>query len=238
MRLSSTVTLCQVVVLSVVSLVCAVAPGGAAGGAVERVPDLAPDHSLDALRTRIAAARARIDAQTKLYHDPVGPRTWIDGARLWYAESSPSGERRWWLVDARAEGAAARRPLFDHDEAARLLPPPDGGAVSAARLPVQGVAVENGMVVVSFESVERPKVFDLETGRHRADAEAGSDAAAALELRLHEARPELTAAELEREVVLCLDRLHVVQCLTPRELVLEAHIGTHASDVIFVPVLP
>jgi dipeptidyl aminopeptidase/acylaminoacyl peptidase len=144
--------------------------------------------SLDAMRTRLGAARARIDAQTKLYHDPVGPRTWIDGARLWYAESSPSGERRWWLVDARAEGAAARRPLFDHDEAARLLPPPDGGAVSAARLPVQGVAVENGMVVVSFESVERPKVFDLETGRHRTDAEAGSDAAAALELRLSPAR--------------------------------------------------
>ncbi|MFM1823612.1 MAG: hypothetical protein RI967_1878, partial [Planctomycetota bacterium] len=144
--------------------------------------------SLDDMRTRIAAARARIDAQTKLYHDPVGPRTWIDGARLWYAESSPSGERRWWLVDARAEGAAARRPLFDHDEAARLLPPPNGGAVSATRLPVQGVAVEDGMVVVSFESVARPKVFDLETGRHRADAEAGSDAAAALELRLSPAR--------------------------------------------------
>jgi len=55
------------------------------------------------------------------------------------------------------------------------------------------------------------------------DIDGGFDAlrlSAALELRLHEARPELTAAELEREVVLCLDRLHVVQCLTPRELVL------------------
>jgi hypothetical protein len=31
--------------------------------------------SLDAMRTRLGAARARIDAQTKLYHDPVGPRT-------------------------------------------------------------------------------------------------------------------------------------------------------------------
>ena len=41
----------------------------------------------------------------------------------------------------------------------------------------------------------------------------------ALELRLHEARPELTAAELERDVVMCLDRLHVVPCLTPRKLV-------------------
>ena len=70
--------------------------------------------TLDAMRERLDAARARISAQTRLYHDPVGPRTWIDGSRLWYCESARDGARRWWLVDAGKEGAAARMPLFDH----------------------------------------------------------------------------------------------------------------------------
>ena len=83
----------------------------------------------------MSAARARIDAQVKLYHDPVGPRTWIDGTRLWYCETPAGGARRWWLVDAGKQGAAAREPLFDH----AALP-------AAAR----EVAVEGTRVIVRF----------------------------------------------------------------------------------------
>ncbi|MEY5031845.1 MAG: hypothetical protein RL354_876, partial [Planctomycetota bacterium] len=126
-----------------------------------------PSDSLDAMRARIAEARARIDAQTRLYHDPVGPRTWIDGARLWFCESARDGTRRWWLVDARREGAAAKVPLFDH------------AAVGGAG--VRAVAVENGRVIVSVEGREKPVVFALEGG---ALLETDAEAAKALELRL------------------------------------------------------
>jgi dipeptidyl aminopeptidase/acylaminoacyl peptidase len=127
--------------------------------------------SLDAMRARMADARARIDAQARLYHDPVGPRTWIDGARLWYGESAKDGTRRWWLVDARQEGAAAKVPLFDH---AAL----GGGSVRA-------VAVENGRVIVSVEGREKPLVFDLAGGAPLVlDLEGDNEVAKALELRL------------------------------------------------------
>ena len=94
--------------LCALSAVCHAAPG---------------DIALDAMRQRLDAARARIDAQTRLYHDPVGPRTWIDGSRLWYCESQRDGARRWWGVAARVGG---RAPLFDHDAAAAALPRVDG----------------------------------------------------------------------------------------------------------------
>ena len=162
------------------------------------------DIALDAMRQRLDAARARIDAQTRLYHDPVGPRTWIDGSRLWYRESQRDGERRWWVVDARVGG---RAPLFDHDAAAAALPRVDGGPVSPTRLPVKGIVVEpdaaggkraageqrvageqraaGGIVVVSFESVEQPMVFDLASGALISrSAEDRADALKALELRL------------------------------------------------------
>jgi len=112
--------------------------------------------SLDETRAALEAARARIAAQSAQYHDPVGPRTWIDGSRLWYCETARDGARRWWLVDAAREG---RTPLFDHDAAAAALPAAEG-----ARLPVRGVAVEQGRIVVSVESLEQPLVFDLATG--------------------------------------------------------------------------
>ena len=127
---------------------------------------LSSTDSLDAMRDRLAAARARIDAQTRLYHDPVGPRTWIDGARLWYCESQRDGARRWWLVDATKDGAAAKVPLFDH------------AAVQGA---VRAVVVEGGRVIVSVEGVDRPLVFDLAGG---APVAADAEAAKALELRL------------------------------------------------------
>ena len=180
MRLHSSLLSCQVVVVAVVSMACAVARGGGVAAAVigdssgalrgtdAHGPDTdAPDaHALDAFRARLDAARARIDAQTRLYHDPVGPRTWIDGARLWFCESARDGTRRWWLVDARKEGAAAKVPLFDHAAA--------GGGVRA-------VAVENGRVIVSVEGREAPLVFALEGG---APLEADAEAAKALELRI------------------------------------------------------
>lgn len=125
-----------------------------------------PPDSLDAMRDRIAAARARIDAQTKLYHDPVGPRTWIDGSRLWFCESAVDGARRWWLVDATKDGAAAKVPLFDH---------------AALKGAVRGVAVEGGRVIVAVEGADKPLVFDLAGG---APTEADAEAAKALELRL------------------------------------------------------
>ena len=139
--------------------------------------------SLDSVRARISQARSRIEAQTKLYRDPVGPCTWIDGSKLWYCETAADGERRWWLVDARAAG---KSPLFNHEEASFFVAPPVNGAfVSPARLPVQGVVVEGGMVIVSFEKVDHPMVFDLATGRLSAQsADASAQALKTLELQL------------------------------------------------------
>lgn len=157
--------------------------------------------SVSAIRDRLDAARARIAAQVAQYHDPVGPRTWIDGTRLWYVESSRDGARRWWLVDAAKGG---KSPLFDHDEASAIV----GSRISASnpraannvssragatsitpdRLPVKAVAVEGDMVVVSFDSLSEPVLFDLATGRHVAvsieDNAKVQNALKALELRL------------------------------------------------------
>ena len=136
------------------------------------------------MRERIAAARARIDAQTKLYHDPVGPRTWIDGSRLWYCETAKDGARRWWLVNASVnatkdgtgkDGTGAKTPLFDHAAAAAAA------KCAADRLPVKGVAVEGGRVIVSLEGVDKPLMFDLAGG---APSAVDADAAKALELQL------------------------------------------------------
>jgi len=158
MRLQQTFTMCQVAVLAVLSVV------QPAPAAWPRAPG---DRSLDAMRARVAEARARIDAQVRLYHDPVGPRTWIDGSRLWFCESPREGGRRWWLVDARLDGAAAKVPLFDHAAC--------GGAE------VRAVAVEEGRVIVSVEGRERPMVFALGGG---APLEGDAETARALELRL------------------------------------------------------
>ena len=141
---------------------------------------MSSDIDLDAMRERITAARARIDAQTRLYHDPVGPRVWIDGARLWYCQTSSDGARRWWLVDATKEGAAAKVPLFDHVAAAN-------GKWPADRIPVKGVAVEDGRVAVSIDGVDAPLVFDLAGGAPIATKE-GAAAAKALELHLRPGR--------------------------------------------------
>ena len=107
------------------------------------------------VRDEIDAARERIAAQVAQYHDPVGPRTWIDGARLWYVESSRDGARRWWLCDATKSGAEARVPLFDHGAVAALL------GVAADRLPVRGVSVANDRVAIALEGREQPVVCAL-----------------------------------------------------------------------------
>jgi hypothetical protein len=107
------------------------------------------------MRDEIDGARARIAAQVAQYHDPVGPRTWIDGARLWYVESSRDGARRWWLCDATKSGAEARVPLFDHGAVAALL------GVAADRLPVRGVSVANDRVAIALEGREQPVVCAL-----------------------------------------------------------------------------
>lgn len=129
------------------------------------------------MRAAIDAARARIDAQVAAYHDPVGPRTWIDGTRLWYAETQRDGARRWWLVDAAKEGDAARTPLFDHAAAADALV--KAGKVGAEdQLPVRGVAVELGLggatdrVALALDGLEAPLVFSLGGGRIADDPSA------------------------------------------------------------------
>ena len=122
--------------------------------------------SLEEMRARMSAARARIDAQVKLYHDPVGPRTWIDGTRLWYCETPAGGARRWWLVDAEQQGAAARMALFDH---------------AALPAPAREVAVEGTRVIVTVEGRDEPFVFDLAGGAPRV---GDASDARALELRL------------------------------------------------------
>jgi dipeptidyl-peptidase 4 len=138
-------------------------------------------HSLEKTRAALDAARARIGAQTVHYHDPVGPRTWIDGTRLWFAETTRDGARRWWLVDADESGGAAKSPLFDHAAAARLLADL-GRDVSADRLPVRGLVVapprgglpaptgDGARVVVSLEGLEAPLVFALGGGRVEDDS--------------------------------------------------------------------
>ena len=124
----------------------------------------APPHSLEATRAGLEAARARIAAQAAQYHDPVGPRAWIDGVRLWYCEASRDGARRWWLVDASRPGDAAKTPLFDHAAAAAALTAA-GRHADADRLPVREVRIEVGAsgatVRVALEGLEQPLVFPL-----------------------------------------------------------------------------
>ncbi len=148
-------------------------------------PAIADGTTLEDMRARIAEARDRIEAQTRLYHDPVGAKTWIDGSRLWYCETSADGERRWWLVDAGAHGVAAKAPLFDHEAAARSLAAATGRPAPSDRLPVRGVSVEKGVVVVGMEGLERPLAFDLAGG---APTAADAEAARLLELRLSDRR--------------------------------------------------
>jgi hypothetical protein len=121
-------------------------------------------HSLDATRAALDAARARVREQSSTYHDPVGPRTWIDGARLWYCETARDGARRWWLVDASAKGDAVKVPLFDHAAAAEALAKA-GRACGPGRLPVREIAVERtgdgASVRVALEGLEQPLAFAL-----------------------------------------------------------------------------
>ena len=124
----------------------------------------APPDSLESTRSALDAARTRIGAQVAKYHDPVGPRTWIDGTRLWYCETARDGARRWWLVDAAKSGDAAKSPLFDHAAAADALT--RAGRPSAAdRLPVREVKVElaagGASVRVALEGLEQPLAFAL-----------------------------------------------------------------------------
>ncbi|MFM7259206.1 MAG: hypothetical protein ACKO3W_01255, partial [bacterium] len=139
------------------------------------------ESSLHAMRARIESAQARIGAQTALYHDPVGPRTWIDGSRLWYCETTRHGARQWWLADASKEGDAARIPLFDHVAAAAALAGDGRAAPAPDQLSVRAVAVEGARVIVSLEGRETPLVFDLSGGPPRAGDPADRGA---FELRL------------------------------------------------------
>ena len=116
----------------------------------------------------IEAARARIAAQTAQYHDPVGPRSWIDASRLWYAESSRDGTRRWWLCDATKSGTDARVALFDHAAVAALAKAGGAEGVTADRLPVRGVSVAVGpggaRVAIALEGRDAPIVCALGGG--------------------------------------------------------------------------
>ncbi|MFM7050916.1 MAG: prolyl oligopeptidase family serine peptidase [Planctomycetota bacterium] len=113
--------------------------------------------SLDSTRAALDAARARVAAQVAAFHDPVGPRTWIDGSRLWYAETARDGARRWWLCDASREHADSRAPLFDHAAVAAVL----GGAIAADRLPVRGVSVDGSRVAIALEGRDEAVVCAL-----------------------------------------------------------------------------
>ena len=124
----------------------------------------APPHSLESTRDALDAARTRIGAQVAKYHDPVGPRTWIDGTRLWYRETAKDGARRWWLIDAAKSGDAAKAPLFDHAAAADAVAKA-GRPCAADRLPVREVKVElaagGASVRVALEGLEQPLAFAL-----------------------------------------------------------------------------
>ena len=138
---------------------------------------IAPPHSLESTRAALEAARARIGEQVARYHDPVGPRTWIDGTRLWYGETSRDGARRWWLVDAAKEGAAARSPLFDHAVVAEALAKA-GRVVDADRLPVRGISIDRdgGLSVrVALEGLGQPLVFPIADGSQATAAGAMSE---------------------------------------------------------------
>ena len=141
--------------LLLVPLALASRPALALGTPVDAAP-----RGLPSTVAALDAARTRIGAQTALYHDPVGPREWIDGARLWYAESQRDGTRRWWLCDARREGADARVALFDHAAVAGLV----GANADATRLPVRGVSVAGDRVAIALEGREAPVVCALGAG--------------------------------------------------------------------------
>ncbi len=140
----------------------------------------AADTSLEDTRQALAAVRTRAAEFSKLYHDPVGPRSWIDSARLWYCTTSVDGARQWWLVDAAAQGDATRVPLFDHAEvaeAAQKVRGVNGGAVTADRLPIRQVKVSGSEVELVLEGVlegiEAPLVRALPAAtRIAADAPA------------------------------------------------------------------
>ena len=127
----------------------------------------APPQSLEDVRAALDAARARIGAQAAQHHDPIGPRTWIDGTRLWYREEARDGTRRWWLVDAAKQGAQAKTPLFDHAAVARELATA-GRAASESRLPVTEVSVvraDGGASVrIVLDGMEQPIVQRLDGG--------------------------------------------------------------------------
>jgi dipeptidyl aminopeptidase/acylaminoacyl peptidase len=124
--------------------------------------------SLVEMRQRMDEARGRIEASTRCFHDPIGTRTWIDGSRLWFAETSREGMRRWWLVDATKVGDSAKKPLFDQ---------------SSLRGTVREVVVADGRVVVvcDIDGREEHFAFELAGG-----APLAADAAVrrAVELRL------------------------------------------------------
>jgi dipeptidyl aminopeptidase/acylaminoacyl peptidase len=137
-----------------------------------------PSESLESMRERIDGARARIGDQVARYRDPVGPRTWIDGTRLWYCETAEDGVRRWWLVDAAKEGAAAKTPLFDSAVAAEALANA-GRPSDAGRLPVHGVSVERSgggsIVRVVLDGLEQPLSFPLDGASRGGGAGASSE---------------------------------------------------------------
>jgi len=125
----------------------------------------APPHSLEDVRAALDAARVRIGGQVAQHHDPIGPRTWIDGTRLWYREQARDGTRRWWLVDAAKQGAQAKTPLFDHAAVARELATA-GRTASESRLPVKDVSVvgaDGGVSVrIVLDGMEQPIVQRLD----------------------------------------------------------------------------
>jgi dipeptidyl-peptidase 4 len=125
----------------------------------------APPHSLEDVRAALDAARVRIGGQVAQHHDPIGPRIWIDGTRLWYREEARDGTRRWWLVDAAKQGAHAKTPLFDHAAVARELATA-GRTASESRLPVKDVSVvdaDGGVSVrIVLDGMEQPIVQRLD----------------------------------------------------------------------------
>jgi dipeptidyl-peptidase-4 len=170
-----------------------------------------PASSIEGIRGRLDEARARIGTQVARYHDPVGPRTWIDGSRLWYAEAARDGARRWWLCDAAGEPGAARLPLFDHAAVAALVRSADD------RIPVRGASVVDGRVVLSIEGREQPVVCAL-GGAIIAESDPAARAALETSLRPGKRRSRGQGASVqltfenrlgEAVEILWVDRAHV-----------------------------
>jgi len=83
----------------------------------------------------------------RVYKDRVRPHWFADNTRFWYRNELRDGKREFILVDAEA---GARRPAFDHDRLAAALARAAGKEVSADRLPIDRLTIDEAGASVTF----------------------------------------------------------------------------------------